>query len=128
MAQALTPFPPTTSRFWDYGNGLLLEAARARADVFKPGRAPPAEEGGEVNPSKDDFRYPSYVQDIMGDIFSLGFGPFRWCVAARRCAWRCARCCARHLSPTDLRPPHITSHNATTSNNLTTPHLTSPLA
>lgn len=35
-----------------------------------------------MSPSKDDFRYPSYVQDIMGDIFSLGFGPFRWCVVA----------------------------------------------
>ncbi|KAJ3080523.1 Urocanate hydratase, partial [Physocladia obscura] len=50
-------------RFWDYGNAFLLEAGRAGANVFKePGV----------------FKYPSYVQDIMGDIFSLGFGPFRW--------------------------------------------------
>ncbi|XP_046840501.1 urocanate hydratase-like [Xenia sp. Carnegie-2017] len=49
--------------FFDYGNAFLLEARRAGADVVK----------------KDGtFRYPSYVQDIMGDIFSLGFGPFRW--------------------------------------------------
>ncbi|XP_027035774.1 urocanate hydratase-like, partial [Pocillopora damicornis] len=52
--------------FWDYGNAFLLEASRAGADVNKES-APPGV-----------FRYPSYVQDIMGDIFSLGFGPFRW--------------------------------------------------
>jgi urocanate hydratase len=51
-------------RFWDYGNSFLLSAGRAGADVFKP--------------NSDVFKYPSYVQDIMGDIFSLGFGPFRW--------------------------------------------------
>lgn len=49
--------------FWDYGNAFLLEASRAGADVGHNGIR---------------FRYPSYVQDIMGDIFSLGFGPFRW--------------------------------------------------
>nr|DBA18497.1 TPA: hypothetical protein GDO54_016735 [Pyxicephalus adspersus] len=56
--------------FWDYGNAFLLEAKRAGADVDKKG---------------DDsvFKYPSYVQHIMGDIFSLGFGPFRWvCTSA----------------------------------------------
>ncbi|XP_053151760.1 urocanate hydratase isoform X2 [Hemicordylus capensis] len=52
--------------FWDYGNAFLLEASRAGADVKIKGA------------SKTKFRYPSYVQDIMGDIFSLGFGPFRW--------------------------------------------------
>uniref|UniRef100_A0AAY4BZE9 urocanate hydratase n=1 Tax=Denticeps clupeoides TaxID=299321 RepID=A0AAY4BZE9_9TELE len=52
--------------FWDYGNAFLLEAQRAGADVQKHG-------GGAT-----EFRYPSYVQHIMGDIFSLGFGPFRW--------------------------------------------------
>ncbi|XP_014671522.1 PREDICTED: urocanate hydratase-like [Priapulus caudatus] len=51
--------------FWDYGNAFLLEARRAGADVTKPGDV-----------SGISFRYPSYVQDIMGDIFSLGFGPF----------------------------------------------------
>jgi len=50
--------------FWDYGNSFMLNAGRAGADIF-------AEDG--VN-----FRYPSYVEDIMGDVFSLGFGPFRW--------------------------------------------------
>merc|ERR1712241_1251946 len=54
--------------FFDYGNAFLLEARRAGADVSKKGQA-------EASPL---FRYPSYVQDIMGDIFSLGFGPFRW--------------------------------------------------
>nr|XP_056702885.1 urocanate hydratase [Euleptes europaea] len=52
--------------FWDYGNAFLLEAQRAGADVGKEGA------------NKGEFRYPSYVQHIMGDIFSLGFGPFRW--------------------------------------------------
>ena len=50
--------------FFDYGNAFLLEASRAGADVL--GR-----DGG--------FRYPSYVQDIMGPMFfDYGFGPFRW--------------------------------------------------
>ena len=51
-------------KFWDYGNCFLLEASRAGADIMNP-------------KNKNEFRYPSYVQDIMGDIFSLGFGPFR---------------------------------------------------
>jgi urocanate hydratase len=50
--------------FFDYGNAFLLEASRAGADITK--------ENGE-------FRYPSYVQDIMGPMcFDYGFGPFRW--------------------------------------------------
>jgi urocanate hydratase len=53
-------------KFWDYGNAFLLESSRAGADIIAPGS------GGKR------FRYPSYVEDIMGDIFSLGFGPFRW--------------------------------------------------
>ncbi|XP_042895553.1 urocanate hydratase isoform X2 [Parasteatoda tepidariorum] len=53
--------------FWDYGNAFLLEAHRAGADV-----------GGRQEGGRLVFRYPSYVQHIMGDIFSLGFGPFRW--------------------------------------------------
>lgn len=53
--------------FWDYGNAFLLEAGRAGADVFK---------------DEDKFRYPSYVQDIMGPLcFDYGFGPFRWVCA-----------------------------------------------
>lgn len=54
--------------FWDYGNSFLLEGRRAGADVHKVG----------TDVTGIDFKYPSYVQDIMGDIFSLGFGPFRW--------------------------------------------------
>lgn len=50
--------------FFDYGNAFLLEASRAGADVLK---------------SDGEFRYPSYVQDIMGPLcFDWGFGPFRW--------------------------------------------------
>ena len=54
--------------FWDYGNAFLLEASRAGADVYN-----------------DDgkFKYPSYVQDIMGPMcFDYGFGPFRWVCAS----------------------------------------------
>uniref|UniRef100_A0A0B7ACI2 Urocanate hydratase n=3 Tax=Arion vulgaris TaxID=1028688 RepID=A0A0B7ACI2_9EUPU len=53
--------------FFDYGNAFLLEASRAGAEV-----------GRKEGFLGTTFRYPSYVQDIMGDIFSLGFGPFRW--------------------------------------------------
>ena len=50
--------------FFDYGNAFLLESSRAGADIM-------AENG--------KFRYPSYVQDIMGPLyFDYGFGPFRW--------------------------------------------------
>lgn len=50
--------------FFDYGNAFLLESSRAGADILK--------EDGK-------FRYPSYVQDIMGPLFfDYGFGPFRW--------------------------------------------------
>ena len=55
--------------FFDYGNAFLLEASRSGADVM-------AEDG--IN-----FRYPSYVQDIMGPMcFDYGFGPFRWVCAS----------------------------------------------
>ncbi|NQU34224.1 MAG: urocanate hydratase [Bacteroidetes bacterium] len=51
--------------FFDYGNAFLLEASRAGADVMAPNGI--------------DFKYPSYVQDIMGPMFfDYGFGPFRW--------------------------------------------------
>jgi urocanate hydratase len=50
--------------FFDYGNAFLLEASRAGADVMT---------------ADGKFRYPSYVQDIMGPLFfDYGFGPFRW--------------------------------------------------
>ena len=52
--------------FFDYGNAFLLEASRAGANIMKDG-------------STEDFKYPSYVQDIMGPMcFDYGFGPFRW--------------------------------------------------
>ena len=51
--------------FFDYGNAFLLEASRAGAEILKE--------------NKEDFIYPSYVQDIMGPMcFDYGFGPFRW--------------------------------------------------
>jgi urocanate hydratase len=57
--------------FFDYGNAFLLEASRAGADVSTP--------------DKSGFRYPSYVQDIMGPLcFDFGFGPFRWVCASGR--------------------------------------------
>jgi len=59
-------------RFWDYGNAFLLEASRAGADIMSP-TGPPGQ-----------FRYPSYIQEFVGDVFSLGFGPFRWiCTSGR---------------------------------------------
>jgi urocanate hydratase len=56
--------------FWDYGNAFLLEAGRAGADVMQ---------------ADGSFRYPSYVEHIMGPMcFDYGFGPFRWvCTSGR---------------------------------------------
>lgn len=52
--------------FWDYGNAFLLEAGHAGADIWK-------------DEDKGLYRYPSYVEDIMGPMcFDYGFGPFRW--------------------------------------------------
>ncbi|GIQ86049.1 urocanase, partial [Kipferlia bialata] len=61
------------SRFFDYGNAFLLEAGRAGADVFDT-----SSRTLEDAVARGKYKYPSYVQDVMGDIFSLGFGPFRW--------------------------------------------------
>ena len=64
--------------FFDYGNAFLLEASRAGADVCLP---------------DGSFRYPSYVQDIMGPLFfDYGFGPFRWV---------CSSCDPADLEATD---------------------------
>ncbi|MDO4993743.1 MAG: urocanate hydratase [Bacteroidales bacterium] len=61
--------------FFDYGNAFLLEASRAGADVTTP-----SPRGGQ---GRGLFRYPSYVQDIMGPLFfDYGFGPFRWVCAS----------------------------------------------
>jgi urocanate hydratase len=57
--------------FWDYGNAFLKEAGEVGAAVFKSPNRPIAESAV--------FRYPSYVEDIMGPLcFDYGFGPFRW--------------------------------------------------
>ncbi len=55
--------------FFDYGNAFLLESSRAGADIMAD--------------NKLDFKYPSYVQDILGpQCFDYGFGPFRWVCAS----------------------------------------------
>jgi urocanate hydratase len=64
-ASAINRHAAKGTYFFDYGNAFLLEASRAGADIM-------AKDG--IN-----FRYPSYVQDIMGPMcFDFGFGPFRW--------------------------------------------------
>ncbi|KAF8569135.1 hypothetical protein P879_02771 [Paragonimus westermani] len=61
--------------FFDYGNAFLLQAKQAGAELDPSDKQRiEAEQKG----IKREFRYPSYVQDIIGDIFSMGFGPFRW--------------------------------------------------
>ena len=68
-AEAVNKHTAKGTYFFDYGNAFLLEASRAGADVM-------AENG-------IDFKYPSYVQDIMGPMcFDYGFGPFRWVCAS----------------------------------------------
>ena len=67
--------------FFDYGNAFLLESSRAGADIWTTA-------DGEKR-----FRYPSYVQDIMGPMFfDYGFGPFRWV---------CTSCDPQDLATTD---------------------------
>jgi urocanate hydratase len=61
--------------FFDYGNAFLLESGRAGADVWEP--------SDKAQSTGRRFRYPSYVQDIMGPLFfDYGFGPFRWVCAS----------------------------------------------
>ena len=68
-AAAINKHKSKGTYFFDYGNAFLLEASRAGADVM-------AENG-------IDFKYPSYVQDILGPMcFDFGFGPFRWVCAS----------------------------------------------
>jgi urocanate hydratase len=65
QAAAINRHAAKGTYFFDYGNAFLLEASRAGADVLAANGI--------------DFRYPSYVQDIMGPMcFDYGFGPFRW--------------------------------------------------
>ncbi len=65
QAEAINKHAAKGTYFFDYGNAFLLEASRAGADVMAKNNI--------------DFKYPSYVQDIMGPMcFDYGFGPFRW--------------------------------------------------
>ncbi|ALU25198.1 MULTISPECIES: urocanate hydratase [Myroides] len=65
QAAAINKHTAKGTYFFDYGNAFLLEASRAGADVMAANNI--------------DFKYPSYVQDIMGPMcFDYGFGPFRW--------------------------------------------------
>ncbi len=64
-AEAINKHTAKGTYFFDYGNAFLLEASRAGADVMAKNNI--------------DFKYPSYVQDILGPMcFDYGFGPFRW--------------------------------------------------
>ena len=64
QAEAINRLADKGMYFFDYGNAFLLEASRAGADIVQ---------------ADGRFRYPSYVQDIMGPLFfDYGFGPFRW--------------------------------------------------
>ena len=68
-AKAINKHTAKGTYFFDYGNAFLLEASRAGADVFAENHI--------------DFKYNSYVQDIMGPMcFDYGFGPFRWVCAS----------------------------------------------
>ena len=71
-AKAINQHTDKGTYFFDYGNAFLLEASRAGADVMSD------------NPTLGrEFKYPSYVQDIMGPMcFDYGFGPFRWVCAS----------------------------------------------
>lgn len=71
-ANAINKHTQKGTYFFDYGNAFLLEASRAGADVMSD------------NPTLGrEFKYPSYVQDIMGPMcFDYGFGPFRWVCAS----------------------------------------------
>ena len=59
--------------FWDYGNAFLKEAGKAGTDIWK-------------NKAEEIYKYPSYVEDIMGPMcFDFGFGPFRWvCTSGKK--------------------------------------------
>ena len=71
-AAAINKHTKKGTYFFDYGNAFLLEASRSGADVMSE------------NPTLGrEFKYPSYVQDIMGPMcFDFGFGPFRWVCAS----------------------------------------------
>ncbi len=69
QATAINTHTAKGTYFFDYGNAFLLEASRAGADIMAENQI--------------DFKYPTYVQDIMGPMcFDYGFGPFRWVCAS----------------------------------------------
>jgi len=69
QVEAINKHTAKGTYFFDYGNAFLLESSRAGADIFAE--------------NCKDFKYPSYVQDIMGPMcFDYGFGPFRWVCAS----------------------------------------------
>ncbi|MCH2032406.1 MAG: urocanate hydratase [Tenacibaculum sp.] len=72
QAEAINKHTAKGTYFFDYGNAFLLESSRAGAEVMNE------------NPTLGrEFKYPSYVQDIMGPMcFDYGFGPFRWVCAS----------------------------------------------
>jgi urocanate hydratase len=78
--------------FFDYGNAFLLESSRAGADVLR---------------ADGSFRYPSYVQDILGPLcFDYGFGPFRWvCTSGEQ----------KDLDLTDMLATQVLEHLAQTA-------------
>jgi urocanate hydratase len=91
--------------FWDYGNAFLKEAGEAGAAVFKS--------TNQQIKESTDFRYPSYVEDIMGPMcFDYGFGPFRWvcCSGLQEDLDKTDRIAARVLeemladAPAEIRP------------------------
>ncbi|MCB9341093.1 MAG: urocanate hydratase [Lewinellaceae bacterium] len=64
--EAINTMAARGTYFWDYGNAFLLEAGNAGADIWKDKKS-------------GQYKYPSYVEDIMGPMcFDYGFGPFRW--------------------------------------------------
>lgn len=68
-AQAINKHAEKGTYFFDYGNAFLLEASRAGAEV--------------MDQNNIEFKYPSYIQDILGPLcFDFGFGPFRWVCAS----------------------------------------------
>ncbi|HPI67865.1 MAG TPA: urocanate hydratase [Bacteroidales bacterium] len=72
QVQAINKHTERGMYFFDYGNAFMLEASRAGADIIRP---------------DGEFRYPSYVQDIMGPLFfDYGFGPFRWICCSNKAA------------------------------------------
>ena len=87
-ASAVNSLVENGAYFWDYGNAFLLEASRAGADV--------------MNEDGSRFRYPSYVEDIMGPMcFDYGFGPFRWV---------CTSCDPKDLAKSDRIAQEVLSN------------------